>query len=131
ALRYLIEKGGEIEELARRIGAVNTITVGWASSTSSNVVGSAPPTMRGYNTDYAAILDTITSKLNITREQLKNYRVAVIGAGGTGRTAVAALASCGATVVVYNRTKERADALAQEFNGKTGQVVSARLEKLC
>jgi shikimate 5-dehydrogenase len=57
--------------------------------------------------------------------------VAVIGAGGTGRTAVAALASCGSTVVVYNRTKERADALADEFNGSTGRVVSARLEKLC
>jgi NAD(P)-dependent dehydrogenase (short-subunit alcohol dehydrogenase family) len=41
--------------------------------------------------------------------------VAVIGAGGTGRTAVAALAELGATVVVYNRTKERADALAAEF----------------
>jgi shikimate dehydrogenase len=69
--------------------------------------------------------------LNCTREDLAKYRVAVIGAGGTGRTAVAALASYGATVVVYNRTKERADALAQEFNGKTGQVVSARMDKLC
>ena len=66
-----------------------------------------------------------------SREQLRDYRAAVIGAGGTGRTAVAALAACGATVVVYNRTKERANALAAEFNGKTGHVVSARLEKLC
>src|SRR5205085_420687 len=46
-------------------------------------------------------------------------------------TAVAALAHYGATVVVYNRTRERADALAKEFNGHTGQVVSARMEKLC
>ena len=57
--------------------------------------------------------------------------MAVLGAGGTGRTAVAALAHYGATVVVYNRTRERADALAAEFNGKTGKVVAARLEKLC
>src|SRR5438046_4961633 len=69
--------------------------------------------------------------MNIRRGDLSNYRVAVIGAGGTGRTAVAALAACGATVVVYNRTKERANALASEFNGKSGQVVSARVEKLC
>jgi len=62
---------------------------------------------------------------------LSNYRVAVIGAGGTGRTAVAALAHCGATVVVYNRTREKADALAKEFDGHTGRVVSARIEKLC
>ena len=50
-----------------------------------------------------------------------NYRVAVLGAGGTGRTAVAALAHYGATVVVYNRTRERADALAAEFNGQARQ----------
>jgi shikimate dehydrogenase len=87
--------------------------------------------LRGINTDYAAILDTITSALAIAREDLAGKRVAVIGAGGTGRTAVAALAAQGATVVVYNRTKERADELAAEFDGKTGKVVAARLEKLC
>src|SRR6201999_654767 len=89
------------------------------------------PRMRGFNTDYAAILDAITAKLSCTRDDLANYRVAVLGAGGTGRTAVAALASCGATVVVYNRTKDKADALAEEFNGHTGRVVSARYEKIC
>lgn len=123
ALRYLQEKGATIEELAVRIGAVNTIVIERA--------GKDEPRLRGLNTDYAAILDSITDKLGITREQLSDYRVAVIGAGGTGRTAVAALAHCGATVVVYNRTKERADALAAEFNGHTGKVVAARMEKLC
>jgi shikimate dehydrogenase len=87
--------------------------------------------LRGFNTDYAAILDTITSSLGIERQALADQRVAVIGAGGTGRTAVAALAAQGATVVVYNRTKERADELAAEFDGRSGKVVSARLEKLC
>jgi len=122
ALRYLQEKGAEIEPLAQQIGAVNTIAIEQDGDRLR---------LRGRNTDYAAILDSITRKLGITREQLADYRVAVIGAGGTGRTAVAAFASCGATVVVYNRTKERADALAAEFDGKTGQVVSARREKLC
>ena len=87
--------------------------------------------IRGINTDYAAILDSITEKMGIERVNLANYRVAVIGAGGVGRTAVAALAHYGATVVVYNRTRERADALAAEFDGKSGRVVSARPEKLC
>jgi 3-dehydroquinate dehydratase/shikimate dehydrogenase len=118
ALRYLKEKGAEVEELAERIGAVNTIVIDGKK-------------LRGLNTDYAAILDSITLALNITRDQLADYRVAVIGAGGTGRTAVAALASFGATVVVYNRTLGRAQALATEFNGKTGKVVAARMEKLC
>ena len=130
ALRYLEEKDGEVEPLARRIGALNTIVIERASGAGISDLKSQIR-LRGFSTDYAAILDSITAKLNIGREQLADYRVAVIGAGGTGRTAVAALAEYGATVVVYNRTKERADELAAEFNGKNGRVVSARMEKLC
>lgn len=124
ALRYLIEKSSDVDELSRRIGAVNTIVT-------DRGAGDAPPRLRGMNTDYAAILDSITAALDITREKLADYRVAVIGAGGTGRTAVAALASCGATVVVYNRTRDRAELLAAEFNGHSGHVVAGSLEKLC
>jgi 3-dehydroquinate dehydratase/shikimate dehydrogenase len=132
ALRYLTEKGAEVEELARGIGAVNTIVVERGEGSGFRVQGSGKGLrLRGFNTDYAAILDSITARMGITREELGDYRVAVIGAGGTGRTAVAALAHYGATVVVYNRTKEKADALAKEFDGKTGRVVSARMEKLC
>ena len=118
ALRYLNERGAAVEPLADRVGAVNTIAIDG-------------PTLRGTNTDYAAILDTITTALGIDRAGLDKMRVAVIGAGGTGRTAVAALASCGATVVVYNRTRERADALAAEFDGSPGKVVAANWDKLC
>ena len=119
ALRYLKEKGAEVEELAERIGTVNTIVIEPGGK------------LHGFNTDYAAILDTITTTLGISREDLAEKRVAVIGAGGTGRTAVAALAQCGATVVVYNRTMERAEELAKEFDGQRGKVVAARMEKLC
>jgi 3-dehydroquinate dehydratase/shikimate dehydrogenase len=118
ALRYLKEKGGRVDPLAEAIGALNTIVVEGLN-------------LRGFSTDYSAILDSITSALAISREELANYRVAVIGAGGTGRTAVAALGHYGATVVVYNRTNERAEALAREFDGKSGKVVAARMEKLC
>jgi len=118
ALRYLKEKNAEVEPLAQQIGAVNTIVIDDGK-------------FLGFNSDYAAILDSITGKLGIERDQLKEYRVAVIGAGGTGRTAVAALAAYGATVVVYNRTREKADALAAEFTGRTGKVVAADFEKLC
>src|SRR5438874_3008554 len=83
ALRYLTEKGAEVEELAESIGAVNTIVIDRSAG---------EPKLRGFNTDYAAILDSITSKMGIARDDLQNYRIAVIGAGGTGRTAVAALA---------------------------------------
>jgi 3-dehydroquinate dehydratase/shikimate dehydrogenase len=119
ALRFLKERGADVEELAQRIGAVNTIVI------------ERDGTLRGRNTDYAAILDSITAGLKIAREDLSKYRVAVIGAGGTGRTAVAALAHYGATVVIYNRTRERSDALAAEFNGRSGKVVAAEMSKLC
>jgi 3-dehydroquinate dehydratase / shikimate dehydrogenase len=122
ALKYLREKGAEVEELAAAIGAVNTIVIERSGG---------QPRLRGLNTDYAAILDSITDAMKISREQLGDLRVAVIGAGGTGRTAVAALAQCGATVVVYNRTRHRADALAEEFNGRVGRVVAADFDKLC
>lgn len=121
ALQYLQEKGAQIEELAVRIGAVNTIAI----ERSGDAIK-----LRGLNTDYLAILDSITAKLNVPREKLADYRVGVIGAGGTGRTAVAALAHCGATVVVYNRTRDRADRLVREFDGKTGRVIAAGLDKL-
>jgi 3-dehydroquinate dehydratase/shikimate dehydrogenase len=122
ALKYLREKGAEVEELAERIGAVNTVVIDRSDRRLP---------LRGMNTDYAAILDSITDKLRIDRDGLGDLRVAVIGAGGTGRTAVAALAHYGATVVVYNRTREKADALAAEFNGHDGRVVAASMDKLC
>jgi 3-dehydroquinate dehydratase/shikimate dehydrogenase len=122
ALKYLREKGAQVEDLAARIGAVNTIVIDRSDRRLP---------LRGFNTDYAAILDSITDKMKIDRHALSDLRVAVIGAGGTGRTAVAALAHYGATVVVYNRTRDKADALAAEFNGKDGRVVAAAMDRLC
>ena len=120
-LRFVAEQGpgGEVEELAQRIGAANTLTVRDDGS------------LYASNTDYAAVLDSVCDALAITRDELAGKRVAVIGAGGAARAAVAGFAEYGARVVIYNRTAERAQALADEFNGKTGQVVAAPLEKLC
>jgi 3-dehydroquinate dehydratase / shikimate dehydrogenase len=118
ALRYLIEIGGEVEELARKIGAVNTIMIDSA-------------TISGKNTDYTAILDCITEALHIARDQLGDLRVAILGAGGTARAAVAGLAHYGASVIVYNRTAERAESLAREFGGHTGTVTQMPLAELC
>jgi 3-dehydroquinate dehydratase / shikimate dehydrogenase len=114
ALRYLKETGSEIEDLGERIGAINTISI------------ERPGKLCGKNTDYAAILDSITEALGIDRDHLKNLRVAVLGAGGTGRAAVAALAHYGANVIVSNRTGERAKALAEEF-----KAMAMSLDDLC
>jgi 3-dehydroquinate dehydratase/shikimate dehydrogenase len=107
ALRYLLEKGWPVEPLAERIGAVNTIDIDASNGALS---------CSGRNTDYAAILDAVTSVQGGTRDDLKGVPVAVLGAGGTGRTAAAALAAFGARVTIYNRTLHRAEALAAELS---------------
>jgi 3-dehydroquinate dehydratase/shikimate dehydrogenase len=118
ALRYLKETGGAVEELAERIGAVNTIVIG-------------PAGLSGMNTDYAAILDSITSEMNIDRARLAGLRVSILGAGGTARAAVAGLAHYGASVTISNRTGDRATALAAEFDGRSGKVAAVTLDELC
>ncbi len=121
ALRYLKEKKAAVDDLAMRIGAVNTILIHRDTERIE---------LRGLNTDYAAIVDSIVAALHINAVELKQYRVAVLGAGGTGRTAVAALAHYGAQVTIYNRNTARAQALADEFNGHSGAVSAASLDQI-
>ncbi len=118
-LRFVKEQGGQVEALAQEIGAANTLTK------------QDDGTLYASNTDYAAALDAVCDGMGVGRDDLKGQRVAVLGAGGAARAVVAGFAHCGATVVVYNRTFEKAQALAERFNGKTGKVVAAPLEKLC
>jgi len=118
-LGYVQEQGGEVEPLAKRIGAANTLT------------RREDGTLYASNTDYAAALDAVCGGLGIGRRDLREQRVAVIGAGGVARAVVAGFAHCGATVIIYNRTPEKARDLASRFKGHTGKVVSAPLKKLC
>ena len=92
-----------VDELARRIGAVNTLRL---------APDGAPA---GWNTDYAAATDALVTAMGIAREGLAGRRVAVVGAGGAARAIVAALAHYGAAVSIYNRTVRRGEQLAAEF----------------
>lgn len=116
ALRYAREKGAQIDELAERVGAVNTMIIDRDEE---------GPKLRASNTDFGAMLATVTETLKIKRDALNGMSVGIIGAGGTGRTAVAAFASAGAEVTVYNRTRGRADELASEFDGTAGASVQS------
>jgi len=116
ALRYLQGKSAEIEELALRIGAVNTIKIDSGK-------------LRGSNTDYSAMLDSIIQAAGIGRDRLKDLRFGVIGAGGAGRAAVAALAHYGAAVQVCDVLPDRAKALADEFGGPGGKVAALELRR--
>ena len=122
ALRYFKESGAAVEELAARIGAVNTIVI---HRTGSNAV------LSGMNTDYAAILDSITAELNSDRSGLADLRISILGAGGTARAAVAALAHYGAAVTISNRTHDRAAALAEEFSAPRAKVSTVPFDEFC
>ncbi|MGD0464357.1 MAG: shikimate dehydrogenase [Tepidisphaeraceae bacterium] len=121
ALRYLRERSADVEGLAAAIGAVNTIAIGRRGGKAF---------LQGKNTDYAAILDSITAEMKIKRDNLADLRVAILGAGGTARAAVAALAHYGATVILSNRTHDRAQALADEFNSGRGNISAVPIDDL-
>jgi shikimate dehydrogenase len=88
----------EIDPIAEKIGAVNTVV-----NRNGKIVG--------YNTDWLGAINPLEK---ITR--LSGKTVAVIGAGGAARAVVFGLTKKAAKVTIFNRTKEKADQLAKEFN---------------
>lgn len=103
----------EPDELAERIGAVNTV----------DFEGEGRP--RGYNTDAAGVRRAFEHH----GVSLDGRNAVVVGAGGAGRAASFALADAGASVHVANRTVERADSLAEDVPGATAGGLDS-LERL-
>jgi len=103
-LEYVRSKGGFIEPLAGKIGAANTIVIG------------SEGRVAAYNTDYAGALDAVMDTMGIDRKDLAGVPAAVVGAGGVARAIVAGLTDAGAKVTIYNRTIERAERLAADFD---------------
>lgn len=91
----------DITDIARRIGAVNTITV------------DSDGRLTGTNTDAYGFL----AHLKASAPQWDPAKpVIVLGAGGAARAVVAALLDAGASDIrVMNRTRERAETLADHF----------------
>ncbi|MCI0363336.1 MAG: type I 3-dehydroquinate dehydratase [Phycisphaerales bacterium] len=123
-LRFVRERGGRIDPLVERIGAANTLVVGSAGA------------LECLNTDSAAAVASLLHGMSIDNKQLPGKRIAVIGAGGVARAVVAGLSDLGATVVVFNRTAERAERLAADFNqrwtsiGAPAKVVVGKSDSL-
>ena len=116
ALRYVRERGGEVSDMAERVGAVNTIKIDRDGGELR---------LFGANSDADAVVETICEEFDCRHDGLSGRRVMVLGAGGTGRTAVAALSAMGCDVTVHNRTRDRADALADEFGVRSAALEDA------
>ena len=95
----VMEHVDEIDELATRIGAVNTIV-----NDDGRLLGS--------NTDAAGFIDSLRDESGLAPSGLD---AVLIGAGGAARAAAFALAmEAAASLTIANRTLERALALADE-----------------
>jgi shikimate dehydrogenase len=100
----------EVEETAKRIGAVNTVT-----REGDRLVGT--------NTDWLGVIAALEGRAHA---KLEGSRAVVLGAGGAARAAVFGLLERGAEVAVLNRTESKAADLARELGART----AGRLEDL-
>jgi len=96
----VMEHLDEVDETARRIGAVNTVT-----RVEDRLVGS--------NTDWLGAVRALERET-----PLEGRRAVVLGAGGTARAVVFGLIERGAEVTVLNRTRSKAESLATSLGAK-------------
>lgn len=97
----------EIDELAEKIGAVNTLV---------RMEGG----FKGYNTDMPGLYRAMSSE----GIQIEGQEIILLGAGGAARAVALLCASKNASkVYLLNRSVEKAQAVAGEVNEKTGKNV--------
>lgn len=84
----------EVDEVAKYIGAINTIH-----------------RSKGFNTDYTAVKTIVKNIIN----SLSKSICYVYGAGGAARAASFALGELGCTIILINRTRDRAEKLKQDL----------------
>ena len=105
----VIAKCSKVASVVRGIGAVNTM------------VFDEDGTIRGYNTDYRAAMDSLFQTMGLDAHKetpMKGIDALVLGAGGVSKAIAFGLAQQGASVVIASRTKKRAAELAKAVSGK-------------
>lgn len=90
----------EIEEDAKKIGAVNTVLCQKGQ-------------LKGFNTDGKGALDAIERSVLV-----RGKKIAILGAGGASRAIAFEAKARGAFVTIYNRTFEKAKRIAERFHLK-------------
>ena len=109
----VMEHVDEVEETARRIGAVNTIT-----RDGERLVGA--------NTDWIGAVRALERA-----RSLEGAAAVVLGAGGSARAVVFGLLRRGATVTVLNRSVGRAEALAAELGASAAGALADLAKSPC
>jgi 3-dehydroquinate dehydratase/shikimate dehydrogenase len=98
----LMQEVDELEPLARRVGAINTLIV-------------RDGKWLGANTDVHGFSAPLTRRMNV-----KGVRASILGAGGAARAVAVALADLGASVTVCARRAEAAREIAALAGGSVG-----------
>ncbi|MDY6836944.1 MAG: shikimate dehydrogenase [Thermodesulfobacteriota bacterium] len=88
----------EVDDTAKKIGAVNTLVFGQGR-------------VRGTNTDWVGAVRCLEALLPV-----KGHTFVVLGAGGAARAAVFGITSHGGKAIVVNRSEAKGRALAEEFD---------------
>jgi 3-dehydroquinate dehydratase/shikimate dehydrogenase len=98
----LFDRVDDLDSVARRIGAINTIRV-------------ADGKWIGGNTDASGFLHPL-----LDRVELKGRRASILGAGGAARAVVVGLASTGCRLRVHARHREQAEEIAAIVSADVG-----------
>lgn len=106
----VIEYLDQVDDTARRIGAVNTVTL-----RDGQLVGS--------NTDWLGAVRALERE-----GPLAGKRAVVLGAGGTARAVAFGLLERGARVTVLNRTEKRARQLAEDLGAEAAGGLASLAE---
>lgn len=96
----------DIDELAKRIGAVNTLV-------------RVQDGYKGYNTDMPGLYRAMEND----GVNLKGETILILGAGGVARAVAMMAADKAKEIIILNRTIEKARKIAEEINGYMGRDV--------
>ena len=99
----------EIDPIAKKIGAVNTVI-----NRNGKLVG--------HNTDCPAAINALEKIVNKSGSLIQNKKVVIIGAGGAARALAFGLKEKGANIKLVNRTFERCVELADEVGCSYGKL---------
>jgi len=103
----------EIDETARKIGAVNTVKFKGGR-------------LYGYNTDAYGFIEPLKARYG----NLTGARVGILGAGGAARACVYALQQENAVVTIFARNPAKAAPLAEEFGIDVRALPAGDLENI-